>query len=270
MKKMTIILITIAAVVAAIILGLVIGRHSAQQGNESKDTTAQATKTNQAEMPKDSTKTSLSGKVFNLIIVDESGSMGSVWKPALDGANETIQTIKSTQEAHPEQRQFLSFVSFSDKGGERFRLLVDNKPIRDVNLLTEEDYCPSGNTPLWDAMGHSLTRLEKAVTDEDMVLVTIITDGYENASREYNGASIKALVERLNAKDWAFAYIGANQDAIEVAGRMGIDNAMNFAADEEGTRAMWKKEKSSRERYYLRGRLGTAKERLKEGYFSED
>ena len=138
---MTIILITIAVVVAAIILGLVIGRHSAQQGNESKDTIAQATKTNQAEMPKDSTKTSLSGKVFNLIILDESGSMGSVWKPALDGANETIQTIKSTQEAHPEQRQFLSFVSFSDKGGERFRLLVDNKPIRDVNLLTDDIFC---------------------------------------------------------------------------------------------------------------------------------
>ncbi len=267
---MTIILITIAAVVTAIILGLVIGRHSAQKGNESKDTTAHVTKTNQAEMPKDSTKTSQSGKVFNLIILDESGSMGSVWKPALDGANETIQTIKSTQEAHPEQRQFLSFVSFSDKGGERFRLLIDNKPIGDVYLLTERDYYPSGNTPLWDAMGYSLSKLEQVVSDEDLVLVTIITDGYENASREYTGASIKALVERLSAKDWAFAYIGANQDAIEVAGRLGINNALNFAADEQGMREMWRKEKSSRARYYSRGRMGTAKERLKEGYFSED
>ena len=267
---MTIILITIAAIAAAVILGLSIGRHTALKSKVSKENTAHKSGSNQIDTQNDSSKGILSGKVYNLIILDESGSMSSVWKPALDGANETIQTIKSTQEAHPEQRQFLTFVSFSDKGGERFRVLIDNKPIGDVNQLTPEDYYPNGNTPLWDAMGHSLTKLEKAVSDEDLVLVTIITDGYENASREYTGAAIKALVKRLSEKDWAFAYIGANQNAIEVAGRMGINNALNFAADEEGTRAMWRKEKRSRERYYTRGRLGISKENLKEEYFSED
>lgn len=270
MKKMTIILITIAAIVLAAILGIFIGRRTAQQSKISRENAAQTSETKHAVLQNDSSKRSLSGKVYNLIILDESGSMSSVWKPALDGANETIQTIKSTQDAHPEQRQFLTFVSFSDKGGERFRVLIDNKPISEVVQLTQEDYYPSGNTPLWDAMGHSLTELEKVVTDEDLVLVTIITDGYENASREYTGASINALVKRLIEKDWAFAYIGANQDAIEVAGRMGIKNALNFAADDEGTRAMWRKEKRSRERYYSRGRLGISKESLKEEYFTED
>ena len=270
MKKMTIILITIAAIVLAAILGIFIGRRTVQQSKISRENAAQTSETKHAVLQNDSSKGSLSGKVYNLIILDESGSMSSVWKPALDGANETIQTIKSTQDAHPEQRQFLTFVSFSDKGGERFRVLIDNKPISEVVQLTQEDYYPSGNTPLWDAMGHSLTELEKVVTDEDLVLVTIITDGYENASREYTGASINALVKRLIEKDWAFAYIGANQDAIEVAGRMGIKNALNFAADDEGTRAMWRKEKRSRERYYSRGRLGISKESLKEEYFTED
>ena len=79
-----------------------------------------------------------------------------------------------------------------------------------------------------------------------------------------------SVCKRLTEKDWAFAYIGANQDAIEVAGRMGIKNALNFAADDEGTRAMWRKEKRSRERYYSRGRLGISKESLKEEYFTED
>ena len=60
----------------------------------------------------DATSTTLPGKVYNLIILDESGSMCRVYKPTLDGANETIQTIKSNQAAHPEQRQFLTFVSF--------------------------------------------------------------------------------------------------------------------------------------------------------------
>ena len=267
---MTIILITIAAVITAAILGLVIGRHTAQKSKIAENNAAYTSAPNQVVTKSGNSKGILSGKVYNLIILDESGSMSSVWKPALDGANETIQTIKSTQEAHPEQIQFLTFVSFSDKGGERFRVLIDNKPIGDVTQLTAEDYYPNGNTPLWDAMGHSLTKLEEAVSDEDLVLVTIITDGYENASREYTGTSIKALVKRLSEKDWAFAYIGANQDAIEVAGNMGIDNALNFAADEEGTREMWRKEKRSRERYYSRGRLGISKEKLKEEYFSED
>ena len=267
---MNIILITLAAIALAAILSLVLGRKTQSKYSSASAVESDIHGADISGMPTTAAKNGLSGKVYNLIILDESGSMHSVWKSALDGANETIQTIRSTQEAHPEQRQYLTFVSFSDKGGGRFRVLVDNSPIETVKQLTTEDYVPSGNTPLWDAMGYSLSKLEQSVTDEDLVLVTIITDGYENASREYSGASIKSLVERLSAKDWAFAYIGANQDAIEVAGRMGIHNALNFDADQKGTLEMWRKEKISRERYYSRGRLGIAKERLKEDYFSED
>lgn len=188
----------------------------------------------------------------------------------LDGANETIQTIKSNQAAHPEQRQFLTFVSFSSIGSEKFRVAIDNKPIDEVKDLTEDDYRPIGGTPLWDAMGYSLTKLEASVTDEDLVLVTIITDGYENSSREYDEDSIKALVERLSYKDWAFAYIGANQDAVAVAKAIGIDNALNFSPDEEGIREMWKRESASRERYYRLRRQGASRDRLKKGYFDKE
>lgn len=218
----------------------------------------------------DTASRSLSGKVYNLIILDESGSMNMVYKPTLDGANETIKTIKSNQAAHPEQRQFLTFVSFASRGSEQFRVTIDNKPIEQVKDLTEDDYCPAGNTPLWDAMGHSLTKLEASVTDDDLVLVTIITDGYENSSREYDADSIKALVKRLSEKDWAFAYIGANQDAVAVAKAIGIDNALNFSPDEEGTREMWKRESASRERYYRLRRQGASRDRLKKGYFDRE
>lgn len=268
--KMKIFLIIGAVAIVALLLGLLIGKSSRKSTSTKSIEGTTATNGSLPTSQVDTNKTSLSGKVYNLIILDESGSMGSVWKAALDGANETIQTIKSTQTAHPEQKQYLTFASFSDKGGEKFRVLVDNKSIEEVKDLTAKDYSPNGNTPLWDAMGFSLTRLEKSVTDQDLVLVTIITDGYENASREYDGKKIKTLVERLSAKDWAFAYIGANQDAIEVAGQMGIKNALNFEADEDGTKAMWRKEKRSRERYYMRGRIGTEKVRLKDDYFEED
>lgn len=108
------------------------------------------------------------------------------------------------------------------------------------------------------------------VTDEDLVLVTIITDGYENSSREYDEDSIKALVERLSEKDWAFSYIGANQDAVAVAKAIGIDNALNFSPDEKGTREMWKRESASRERYYRLRRQGASRDRLKKGYFDKE
>lgn len=215
-------------------------------------------------------KTSLPENVYNLIILDESGSMSSVYKPTLDGANETIQTIKSNQAAHPEQRQFLTFVSFAGRGYDKFRVTIDNKPIEEVKGLSKDDYYPRGSTPLWDAMGYSLTKLEASVTDDDLVLVTIITDGRENSSREYDADSIKSLVERLSEKDWAFAYIGANQDAVEVANQMGISNALNFTSNEEGTKEMWKRESASRERYYRLRRLGASRDNLKKGYFDKE
>lgn len=88
------------------------------------------------------------------------------------------------------------------------------------------------------------------VSDDDQVLVTIITDGMENSSREYTGASVCKIVKRLRAKGWTFVYIGANQDAVEVAKRMSIDNAMNFQATHEDTRRMWDDYKGSTSVYY--------------------
>ena len=99
-------------------------------------------------------------------------------------------------------------------------------------------------------MGMSLTKLKTEAKDEDNVLVTIITDGYENASREYSGKAIVQLVEELKAKGWIFAYIGANQDVEKVAFSMGINNSMRFDANVLGSKAMFKEESANREAYY--------------------
>ena len=78
------------------------------------------------------------------------------------------------------------------------------------------------------------------------------------------------MVERLSEKDWAFAHIGANQNAVEVASQMGISKALNFPSDEEGTKEMWKREGASRERYYRLRRLGASRKSLKKGYFDKE
>ena len=92
------------------------------------------------------------------------------------------------------------------------------------------DYQPCCCTPLYDAMGFTLTKMQKYVQDvkDALVVVTIITDGLENASKEYTGAAVKSLVEQLKEKGWSFTYMGANQDAVEVAFTLSIRNARNF------------------------------------------
>ena len=192
--------------------------------------------------------------IYNLIILDESGSMSSIYEQALGGANETIQTIRAAQYSAADQKQFLTFVTFNSGDMQSIRTIIDTKPITQVNDLTKNDYCPNGCTPLYDAMGKSLTALEK-VTENDQVLVTIITDGMENSSREYSGAMICDLVKRLRSKGWTFVYIGANQDAVKVAKRMNIDNAMNFQATHMDTRRMWDDYKGSTSAYYEKVRM---------------
>ena len=188
-------------------------------------------------------------KIYNLIILDESGSMSSIKPQAISGLNETLQTIKDAQEKYEDQNHYVTLVSFNTKG---IKTIYDCCPVRRIKELNDNDYHPNSSTPLYDAMGISLTKLNSVVKDEDNVLVTIITDGYENASCEYSGKSISKLVEELKTKGWVFTYIGANQDVIKVASSMNIRNSLLFSADGKGTDTMFKMESESRARYYRR------------------
>lgn len=177
--------------------------------------------------------------IHNLIILDESGSMESLRLQALSGANETILTIRNAQQSMPDLKQRLTFVTFDSRGdGKDVRTIIDDLPIEKVRNLTEKDYTPTGCTPLYDAMGISLSALQPKVKANEHVLVTIITDGYENASHEYSGKAIKSIVGLLREKGWKFVYIGANQDAVEVATELNIDRAMNYEATPDGYRHM--------------------------------
>ena len=77
--------------------------------------------------------------IYNLIILDESGSMGSIYEQALGGANETIQTIRAAQASADDQKQFLTFVTFDSGDRESVRTIIDTKPIEQVKDLTRDD-----------------------------------------------------------------------------------------------------------------------------------
>ena len=167
--------------------------------------------------------------IYNLIILDESGSMSAIYDETLQAVNEAFSGIRRNQEEFPEQRHYVSIVTFEGTGMSGVRTRRDRVPVGEIRDFTEKDYRPGGCTPL-----RSLHDLECKTGENDRVFATVITDGYENSSQEYTGKMIKALVSRLRTKGWTFAYIGANQDAVEAASELNIDNALNFDASPKG------------------------------------
>lgn len=186
-------------------------------------------------------------KVFNLIILDESGSMCSIVRATLSGLNETLQSIKHAQEKHPEQEHFVTLMSFNSEG---HKYHYDSTPAKEIGLFDGEKYDPCSCTPLYDAIGIGIARQRKLVTDDDNVLVTIITDGFENDSHEYSFEAIISLVDKMKSRGWMITYIGANQDAMKEAGKLHIDNGLSFDATSAGVSAMLAKERESRSAFY--------------------
>ena len=194
-------------------------------------------------------------RIYNLIILDESGSMGSIRAMALSGANETILSIKAAQQENPDDNQMLSFVTFNACNGKaEIRSIINCVPVMDVKELTQEDYRPMGMTPLYDAMGLSIGSMRDNVKEGDNVLVTVITDGYENSSVEYSGSMIKSLVDELRSQGWMFTYIGANQNSEKQAMGLGIHASMDFQTTENGARMMFDKMSASHRAFYKKSR----------------
>ena len=188
-------------------------------------------------------------RIFNLLILDESGSMCSIEKQAIDGVNETLQSVRAAQKKYEDQEHYVSFVTFNSSS---IKTVLDRVEATKVEDITPAQYNPSCSTPLYDAIGKSVMELKKSVAENDKVLVTIITDGYENSSREYSQSSVKALTEKLGQRGWTFAYIGANQDAMAVSHGLRIKDATNFEATVCGTVMMSQKLAASRERWFNR------------------
>lgn len=179
---------------------------------------------------------------YHLLILDASGSMGCIRQQAISGCNETIQSVRSLQEQQPDNRHYLSLVVFNSSN--RTNTLIDCQPAAEVSDIPDHAYRPNGCTPLYDCMGLSICRLQDKLGGSPMenneVIVTVITDGMENASTIFDAQRLKSLVEECKQQGWTFAFIGANQDEVMEAGKIGIHNTMSFEQDEAGSKKMFR------------------------------
>ena len=188
-------------------------------------------------------------KVYNVIIMDRSGSMWDIQRPAIQGFNEVLGGVKASARKYADtQEQYISLVLFDSSAVEFVHWNADPES---VPILTSKTYVPGASTPLYDAMGKTLTRLEKELRGDEnhSVVVTVITDGYENDSHEYDLAAVRALVEHLKDEGWSFAYMGTDHDVQGVSVSLSITNVIRFEKTEAETLETFRKERRARERW---------------------
>lgn len=167
-----------------------------------------------------------------IIMLDRSGSMERIASD-MEGGFERF--IKDQQAVEGEA--FVTLAQFDDQ----YELVYEKRPLAEVERF---ELKPRNATALYDAIGFTVARQMERIDQEkwaDVVVAVIITDGLENASREYDQQAVQSLVKRAEAKNWEFVYMGANQDAVLEASKMGMKmgSGRNYRASSQGTRDMY-------------------------------
>ena len=174
-------------------------------------------------------------------IIDRSGSMATIASDTIGGYNSLIEAQKKDEEGDAN----VTLVLFDHE----YTLLYDNVNIQEVEPLTSQTYVPRGMTGLYDAIGRTIVTVGERLSntaEEDRpskVVVTIITDGHENASKEYDQRTIKGMIELQEASySWEFMFLAANMDAATEGASIGIrgSKSMNFTATSGGMDSMLK------------------------------
>ena len=170
-----------------------------------------------------------------VFILDRSGSMRGLEADTIGGFNSMIE-----KQRREEGEAYISTVLFDD----RCEVLYDRVAACRVEPMNDRQYYVRGCTALLDAIGgaiHHIANVHKYAREEDRpekTLFIITTDGMENASHIYTYDKVKRMVEKEQERyGWEFLFLGANIDAIEVAGKFGIgsDRAINYECDSAGT-----------------------------------
>ena len=180
------------------------------------------------------TEAKTNGQTELVFILDRSGSMEGLESDTIGGFNGML-----TQHRSEGGDVLVSTVLFDHEN----KVIHDRVRIADVPALTSKEYYTRGCTALLDAMGgaiHHIKNVHKYARPEDRparTMFIVTTDGMENSSTRYTADQVRAMVKKQEKEaGWEFVFLGANIDAVQVAGGLGIraENAVEFACDAAG------------------------------------
>lgn len=179
-------------------------------------------------MQKESFEKTAGNETEIVFVLDESGSMHSRVREAVDGFNEFI----SEQKDVPGEAN-LTLITFNDIP----EVVLDRKPIGEINTIGEQDYNPSGCTALYDGMGLAFSGLEKLGDVPENVVIVVLTDGLENASSDYTLEEIKEKVKEKKKLGWDILFLSCDIDSFGDAQNIGIaqGQSMSFSEAAGGT-----------------------------------
>ena len=169
-------------------------------------------------------------------LVDRSGSMQSILDDAIGGFN----TFLRSQQDQPGEAK-LSLILFDHE----YQIVHQAVDIQQVEPLNQDTYVPRGSTALLDAVGKTIDAVGErlAATPESerpsQVIISILTDGYENASQTYSKPKVAEMIKHQTEKyNWAFEFQAANMDAFAAAKELSIapDRVVQFEATSQGVR----------------------------------
>ena len=200
------------------------------------------------------------------VVLDRSGSMSAVVGDTIGGFNSFLKSQKDLNvgEANITLTQFDT----------EFEVVYSGKNVKDAPNLTTETFVPRGMTALYDAIGKTINevglRIKNTAESErpSNVIMVIITDGYENSSKEFTGSMINDMINhQRDTYKWDFVFLGANQDAIKTAASIGIQvgASLTYSDNSMGTACAYSSIARATSDYRSSGGLS-----MSSGFFSDE
>lgn len=190
-------------------------------------------------------------KIYNLVILDRSASMTPLREVAVQGYNETLDVIRAAQQQYNlEQQNLVTLTLFNHLVTD----VYDCDTVQDLPNLLMQDYRPDGATAMFDAIGLSLSKLQRKLNklENATAVVTIISDGKENASHIYTLDSIAKMIDSLKQQGVMFVFMGTNQNVQQTASALHIDKYKVFEYSTEGMKRAWESGMKASADYYDR------------------
>lgn len=194
-------------------------------------------------------------------VLDESGSMRRYRELTREGVKEYIETLQND-----DRPTKLKLITFNTSG---IKTVLDMEDVMNISSMGRNFYSPSGGTPLLDAVSRGILEMDDYVagcSEKFNVMFTIMTDGLENASRDFSAFQVAEMIEERETKGWIFTYLGANQNAWAEGQKMGIKSkyASNYqhSNPKEAMRVMAEST--------IRAKRGWGSARKSERFFTED